>query len=56
MYEIRLVRKRLFWYLKLVSVKNGATLMHSETYFTKSNARRAGVKLARTLHLRYIER
>ena len=56
MYEIHLVGGWLSGYhLQLVSSSNGQILMHSEKYYTKSNARRAARKLAKNLDLPYKE-
>lgn len=46
--HIKLMRKTFFWYIKIVA-GNGETLLTSETYFTKSNAKRAAEKLSKKL-------
>lgn len=43
--KIQVLRKRLFWYVRLVAPNNKIRLS-SETYFSKSNAVRAGRDLA----------
>lgn len=47
-YEVQ-VKKRKYWYVKVVSVNNGQTLLTSETYFSKWNAKRAARKLVAAL-------
>lgn len=42
------IRKKLFWSVRLLG-DNGEALLTSETYFNKSNARRAGRELAYAL-------
>jgi uncharacterized protein YegP (UPF0339 family) len=49
--KIKVVRKTIFWYVKLVG-DNGETLMVSETYFSKTNAERAGNKLKLEMKLK----
>lgn len=44
--EIQVVKEKR-WFIRLVSLANGKTLMVSETYVTRWGARRAGTKLAK---------
>ena len=52
--KIVLERKVVFWFIKFVG-KNGKTLMHSETYYSKSNALRAGRKISKALNIKFEE-
>lgn len=44
MYEVQLNKERS-WYYRVISRANGQTLMVSETYATKFNARRQAKKV-----------
>lgn len=46
--KIELKKKLMFWYITLTA-KNGEVLMHSETYYSKSNAQRAAKNLRKEL-------
>lgn len=46
--KVIVTKKLLFWYVKLVG-KNGEPIMHSETYYNKSNADRAAKNLRKEL-------
>ncbi len=48
--EIVTQKKTLFWY-NILKDQNGQTLMTSETYFSKSNAVRAGRFAAKRLQI-----
>lgn len=52
--EIQLVHEKR-WFYRLVTLSNGKTLMHSETYYSKWNARRAAKKVAKINNFQYIE-
>lgn len=47
-YEVQLTKEK-YWYVRIVSKNNGQTLLVSETYRTKFNAKRAADKLIRSL-------
>lgn len=53
-YELQLVKDK-HWYLRLVSKQNNETLMVSETYYTKFNAKRAAAKLLKSNSFGYLE-
>jgi uncharacterized protein YegP (UPF0339 family) len=55
MYEIQVVRKVVFWYVRLVSCSNGEILLTSEIYYSHSNAKRAAHNLAKNLNIQYKE-
>lgn len=46
--KIEVYKKLLLWRVKLVA-KNGEVLMHSETYYNRSNADRAAKRLKKEI-------
>lgn len=52
--EIQLAKGKK-WFYRLVALKNNKTLMTSETYYSKWNARRAAKKVAELNGFQYIE-
>lgn len=46
--KVELQKRAIFWYIRLIA-KNGEVLMHSETYYNKSNAIRALNKLQKEI-------
>jgi uncharacterized protein YegP (UPF0339 family) len=42
------------WYLRVVDGKNDKTLLHSESYYSKWNAKRAARKLSRQFGIPYV--
>lgn len=52
--EIHL-KRNLLWHWVLVNTKNGQTLATSETYYSKGNAKRAALKLADFLKVKFRE-
>ncbi len=52
--EVHLAKSRR-WYYKIISSQNGQTLLTSQTYFSKFNARRAAKRFADHNQLNYME-
>lgn len=52
MAYLKVSKKFLFWYIKLVS-NNGEVLMHSETYYSRYNATRAAKRISERLGVKY---
>lgn len=48
------IKRGLFWYIRLIA-KNGEPLLHSEVYYSKSNATRAANTLAKALRATIVE-
>lgn len=45
MYRIELFKGRLKWYWRLVSAKNGQTVLTSQAYYSKASAKRSAKRL-----------
>lgn len=45
-----LVKRTVFWHVQIMS-RNGQVLLNSETYYSKSNAKRAASTLSKSLRL-----
>ena len=54
MYKIQ-VTKGKKWFYRIVNTNNGQTLMVSQDYYTRWNARRAGRKVALENNIQYEE-
>ncbi len=54
MYKIQ-VTKNKKWFYRVVNTNNGQTILVSQDYYSRWNARRAGRKVALLNHMEYEE-
>lgn len=54
MYKVELHKNRM-WFFRIVAINGGQTILTSETYSTKWNAKRQAKKIARVNNFEYLE-